>query len=152
MINRESRTYSEKASKTRSPTEIGENWSSLEPGLKIGVVVEQDGEGKGEMAVGFFHGVARARGTAAGRDGGSGFRLCTLGLREALHTTRCSVFVFSPLSRCAPRYNGNVFSSNVLFVMSLMEESANAGGLEGRPGGACHGAARRGRVSTLDRS
>ena len=35
-------------------------------------------------------------------------------------------FSFSPLSRCLPRYNGNVFSSNVLFVMSLMEESANA--------------------------
>lgn len=101
------------------------------------------------MAVGFFHGVARARGTAAGRDGGGGFRLCTLGLREALHTIRRSVFVFSPLSRCAPRYNGNVFSSNVLFVMSLMEESANAGGLEGRRGGACHGAARREREYPL---
>lgn len=43
--------------------------------------------------------------------------------------------VFALLSRGTPRYNGNVFSSNVLFVMSLMEESANAE-LQGRPGGA----------------
>lgn len=31
-----------------------------------------------------------------------------------------------PEERARGPYNGNVFSSNVLFVMSLMEESANA--------------------------
>lgn len=63
------------------------------------------------------------------------------GLAVSVHTGLGADVAFSlsslslSLSRGAPRYNGNVFSSNVLFVMSLMEESANAE-LQGRPGGA----------------
>lgn len=58
-------------------------------------------------------------------------------------------FSFSPLSRCLPRYNGNVFSSNVLFVMSLMEESANAE-LQGQAPVGPATVRRDGHLSTLD--
>ncbi|EZA52356.1 hypothetical protein X777_09026 [Ooceraea biroi] len=75
------------------------------------------------MSVGLFGGVAGAR--MAGRWARS----------VGAHRPQRRHSVFALLSRGAPRYNGNVFSSNVLFVMSLMEESANAE-LQGRPGGA----------------
>lgn len=60
-----------------------------------------------------------------------------VGPAVSVHTGLSADVAFSllSLSRSTPRYNGNVFSSNVLFVMSLMEESANAE-LQGRPGGA----------------
>ncbi|EFN63640.1 hypothetical protein EAG_07418 [Camponotus floridanus] len=58
-----------------------------------------------------------------------------VGPAVSVHTGLSRHSVFALLSRGTPRYNGNVFSSNVLFVMSLMEESANAE-LQGRPGGA----------------